>query len=200
MNSIKIWNYKASDKQLELLSEYLKLGYIGIIPTDSMYALCCDALNVKAVNTLCKIKGINPLKSNLSIICSNISMASEYAKIENSAYRVIRQNTPGAFTFILKSASILPKAFKERKTVGIRIPETEFLRQLVDYLGNPIMTTSISFNEADFGINPDLIKETYSNSIDFFVEGEAGQLIPTTIIDLTEDEPEIIREGKAQLI
>ena len=199
MNSIKIWNYKASDKQLELLSEYLKLGYIGIIPTDSMYALCCDALNVKAVNTLCKIKGINPLKSNLSIICSNISMASEYAKIENSAYRVIRQNTPGAFTFILKSASILPKAFKERKTVGIRIPETEFLRQLVDYLGNPIMTTSISFNEADFGINPDLIKETYSNSIDFFVEGEAGQLIPTTIIDLTEDEPEIIREGKAQL-
>lgn len=200
MNSIKIWNDKASDKQLESLSEYLKLGYIGIIPTDSMYALCCDALNVKAVNTLCKIKGINPLKSNLSIICSNISMASEYTKIENNAYRVIRQNTPGAFTFILKSASILPKAFKERKTVGIRIPETEFARQLVDYLGNPIMTTSISFNEADFGINPDLIKETYSNSIDFFVEGEAGQLIPTTIIDLTEDEPEIIREGKAQLI
>lgn len=126
MKSIKIWNNKASEQQLNQLSERMKEGEIAIIPTDTMYAIVGDALNVKVVDRICKLKNINPDKTNLSIICSDISMAAEYSRIDNKGFKLLREYCPGPFTFLFKSASTLPRAFKGRKTVGIRIPDNQF--------------------------------------------------------------------------
>lgn len=199
MNTIKIWNDHASDRQLHDIAMRLKEGQIAIIPTDSMYAIVGDALNVKAVDRICRIKGINPDKTDLSILCSDISMASEYSRIGNRGFKLLKANTPGPYTFLFKSASTLPKAFKSRKTVGIRIPECEFDRQLIDALGNPLITTSIEYEDSDYAINPGLIAEAYDNKVDIMVEGTDGTTDVSTIIDCTEDSPTIIREGLGDL-
>lgn len=195
MNIIKIWNDNASDSQLRDISIRLKEGHIAIIPTDTMYAIVGDALNVKAVERICRLKGINPEKQDLSIICSEISMASEYSRIGNRGFKLLKQNCPGPFTFLFKAASTLPKAFKSRKTVGIRIPDCNFDRQLVETMGNPLITTSIEYEDADYAVNPELISEAYDNKVDIMVEGENGTTDVSTIIDCTEDSPTILREG-----
>ena len=199
MKKIKIWNDEASEKQLDEIKEYLKNGDIAIIPTDTLYGIVCDALSPKAIDKLCRLKGINPEKTNLSILCSDISMASEYARIDNKDYRLIKDNTPGAFTFLLKASSSLPKAFKGRKTVGIRIPDNKFCRDLITILGAPLLTTSIEYDDEDYARNPELIEENYEGKVDIIIEGEEGDLQPSTIIDCTENPPEIIREGKGKL-
>lgn len=199
MEKIKIWNNKTSDKQLVAICDNIKAGEIGIIPTDSLYAICGDALNMQAIEKICRLKGINPEKTNLSIICSDISMAAEYARIENKDFRLMQQNTPGEFTFLLRASSKLPRSFKRRKIVGIRIPANEFDRALVAKLGNPLICTSIEYPESDYAINPELIAENYAGKIDFMVEGEEGRTEQTTIVDCTGNEPEIIREGIGEI-
>lgn len=199
MNTIQIWNDSASERQLRDVAIRLKDGQIAIIPTDSTYAIVADALNVKAVERICKLKGINPDKTDLSIICSDISMASEYSRIGNRSFKLLKQFAPGPYTFLFKSASTLPKAFKSRKTVGIRIPDCAFDRQLVEALGNPLITTSIEYEDSDYAINPDLIAETYDNKVDIMVKGTDGTTDVSTIIDCTEDSPTIIREGLGDL-
>lgn len=199
MKRIKIWNDSPSEKQLDEICAMLEHGEIGIFPTDTIYGICCDALNVKAIDRICKLKGINPDKANLSIVCSDIAMAAEYSKINNQAFQVLKQYTPGPFTFLLDSASSLPKAFKGRKIVGVRIPDNETLRKVAERLNHPLLTTSIEFEDDDFGINPDLIAESYETSVDFMVEGEEGGTIPSTIVDLSQGEVEIVREGKGEL-
>lgn len=195
MKKIKVWNEKISDSQLKEVCDILENGGVAIIPTDTLYGICCDALNVRAVEKVCRIKGLDSEKNNLSIICSDLSMASEYSRIDNTAFRVIKDNTPGAFTFLLKSASTLPKAFKGRKIVGIRIPDNAIARKIAEYSGHPIMTTSIQADDEDYMINPELIAEKYADSADIMIEGEEGNTIPSTIVDLTGSSPEIIREG-----
>lgn len=199
MDTFKIWFDNPGERQISDICNRLEKGEIGIIPTDSLYGICCDALNTKGINKICALKGINPDKTNLSIICSDISMAAEYARIENNAYLLIRDNTPGPFTFLLRAANTLPKAFKERKIVGIRIPDNETDRKIVEFLGHPLLTTSIEFPDDDYARNPELIAENYKYRVDFFVEGEDGDTIPTTIIDCTEDPIQIIRQGKGEL-
>ncbi len=199
MRKIKIWYDNPSTNQLDEVVETLRRGEIAIIPTDSLYAICCDALNPKAIDRICRIKGLNPEKNNLSIICSDISMAAEYSHFDNRDFRLIRDNTPGAFTFLVRSASNLPRAFKNRKTVGIRIPACETARQIAERLGNPLMTTSIEFDEDDYARNPELIAENYEDQVDLMVEGEDGGTQPSTIVDLTGSEPEILRQGAAEL-
>lgn len=199
MKSIKVWNDSPSSKQLEEISSCLNEGGLIIIPTDTLYGIACDALNVKAIDRLCRIKGINPDKNYLSIICSDISMASDYARFDNRDYRLLRDLTPGPFTFLFKSASTLPKAFKGRKTVGIRIPECSLPREVARYLGRPLLTTSIEFEEDDYGINPDLISERYEDAVDLMVEGEEGGLVPSTIVDCTGSEPVVARQGKGEI-
>lgn len=199
MNIIKIWNDSPSDKQLQEISSILENGGLIIFPTDTIYAIGCDALNIKAVDKLCNLKNINPNKSNLSIICGDISMAADYSKIDNKVFRIIKNNTPGAFTFLLPTSSALPKAFKGRKIVGIRIPDSNTARLLAQTLGHPILTTSIEYEDEDHAVNPGLIAENYSKNIDLFVEGEEGSTTPSTIIDLASGEPEIIREGKGEI-
>lgn len=196
MKSIKIWNDEISLQQARELAELLRQGCLMIAPTDTLYAICCDALNRKAIEALCRIKGINPDKSNLSVICSDLSMAAEYARFDNAAFRLIKENTPGAFTFLCKAASSLPAEFKRRKIVGIRIPDSQAVREIAKALGNPLLTTSIQFDDDDYARNPELIAENYEGRVDLILSGEDGDTEPSTIIDCTGREPEIIREGK----
>lgn len=199
MKTIKIWNDDPSDKQIQEVSRDLGLGMTMVIPTDTLYALACDALDSKAIEKICRLKGINPEKTNLSIICSDISMVSEYARFDNWAYKLMREYTPGPFTFLLKSASSLPRAFKGRKIVGVRIPDNNFDRKVVESLGHPILTTSIQYDDEDYAVNPELIAEAYDGRIDIMIEGPDGTTEPSTIIDCTGDEPVVIRQGKGIL-
>ena len=195
MKSIKIWNDAPSDKQAEQIADRLKAGEIWILPTDSLYGIMCDALNQKAVRQVCDLKGLNPDKINLSIICPDISTAAEYARIGNRTFELMRENTPGPFTFICKAQSNLPKEFKRRKTVGIRIPDCLTPREVAAKLGNPLLTTSIEFEDEDFARNPELILEAYDGRVDGIAIGEEGLTEPTTIIDCTDDSPAIDRQG-----
>lgn len=199
MNTIRIWNGSASPNQLRDISIRLKEGELAIIPTDTMYAIVGDALNMRSVERLCRLKGINPEKTNLSVICSDISMASEYSRIENYIFRMMKQNCPGPFTFLLKAASTLPKAFKGRKVVGIRIPDYEFDRQLAEYLGNPLITTTIEYEDEDYAVNQDLIAEAYYNKVEIMVDGGEGSTGLSTVVDCTAAEPEVIRQGIGEL-
>lgn len=199
MERIKIWNDSASLKQLDEICAALEKGALLVCPTDTLYAIMCDATNPKAIERLCRLKGINPDKTNLSIICPDISMAAEYARFDNKAFKMLRDNTPGPFTFLFKTASSLPKAFKSRKTVGIRIPDSSIAREIAGRLQRPLLTTSIEFEDDDFAINPDLIAEAYEGKADIFIEGEEGELTPSTIVDCTGDEVIIIRQGKGIL-
>lgn len=199
MDTIKIWNGSASDRQIQDFADRLKNGEIGIIPTDTMYAIVGDALNVKSVERICRLKGINPDKSTLSIICSDISMAAEYSRIDNKGFRLMKDYCPGAFTFIFKAVSSLPRAFKGRKTVGVRIPDYKFDTGLSAALGNPLITTSIEYADEDHAINQELIAESYEGRVDFMVEGEEGTVDVSTIVDCTGNEPEIVRQGVGEL-
>ncbi|MBD5207473.1 MAG: threonylcarbamoyl-AMP synthase [Bacteroidales bacterium] len=199
MKILKIWNDSPSARQAEEIAAALEAGEIMVYPTDTLYALGCDALNPKAVDRLCSIKHINPAKMNLSVICADISMAAEYARIDNKAFRIIKNNTPGPFTFILKALSSLPRAFKGRKVVGVRIPDCYTDRMISEKLGRPILTSSIEYDDDDYAVNPDLIRERYENQAAIFVEGEEGSTELSTIVDLSEGTPEIIRQGKGFL-
>lgn len=196
---MKIWNDEASERQLSEMCRDLEAGQTMILPTDTLYAIACDALNAKAIDKICRLKGINPEKTNLSIICSDISMAAEYARFDNYAFKLLRDNTPGSFTFLFKSASTLPKAFKGRKVVGVRIPDSKICRDIVERLGHPILSTSIEYSDSDYAINPELIAEAYHDKVDFFIEGADGDMEPSTIVDCTGSEPVITREGKGLL-
>lgn len=199
MKTIKIWNDTPSDRQLSEITRDLEMGHTMIFPTDTLYAIGCDALNTKAIEHICSLKGINPDKTNLSIICSDISMASEYCRIDNKSFSLLKENTPGPFTFLFRTSSSLPKAFKGRKIVGIRIPDSGTARQIAERLGHPILTTSIEYSDEDYARNPELISEAYHERVDMMIEGEEGSTEPSTIIDCTGAEPEIIRQGKGIL-
>lgn len=199
MKIIKTYSDSLSDRQLSEIVRDLEAGQIMIYPTDTLYAIGCDALNPKAIDKICKLKGINPEKTNLSIICKDISQLAEYARYDNSSYRMLKDNTPGEFTFLFKSSSTLPKVFKGRKIVGIRIPKSNIAISIVERLGHPILTTSIEYEDEDYARNPELITEAYYNRVDFVIDAGDGDTEPSTIIDCTGDEPEIIRQGKGIL-
>lgn len=176
--------------------EALRDGQIIIYPTDTLYALGCDALNNRAIERLCRIKGINPDKNTLAIVCGNMSQAAEYARIDNFAFRLLRHYLPGPFTFILPASTALPKIFKGRKTVGIRIPDSPLATTLASELGNPIMTTSIQIS--DDIIDPVGIGELYKNNNDITLCINGGDIhdTPSTVIDITDSrDPKLIRQG-----
>ncbi len=198
MKIMKTWG-EASGKQLDEICSLLEQGEVIIVPTDTLYAVAGSALNPKAVEKVCRIKGIKPDKNTLSILCHDIAMASEYARYDNWAFRLLKDNTPGPFTFIFKSAPSLPKAFKERKTVGVRIPDNQVCRQIIDRLGTPLIGTSIKVDSEDYMINPELIAETYEGRAQLLVEDGDGGTDPGTVVDCTGREPEIVREGKGKL-
>lgn len=177
-------------------------GGVIICPTDSMYALACDALNKKAVENLCRIKGLNPDKNLLSILCSSISMASEYARIDNNAFRTLKEYLPGPFTFILPSSTKLPKIFKGRKTVGVRVPDCAVAREIVTALGSPLLCSSVELDFDEFTtLEAALETLPYISSIDIAVDCGADMQAPSTIVDLSDSlAPEIIRQGKGEFL
>lgn len=179
----------------------LQRGEIIVYPTDSVYALGCDALNNRAIERLCRLKGINPERNMLSIVCDGLSQAATYAKIDNRAFTMLRQYLPGAVTFVLPAATTLPKVFKGRKQVGIRIPDSPVALRLADALGNPLMTTSISVAPEieDAGeMDVEALEGVFGRTPEITLALDAGPsgLRYTTVVDLTDSTaPAIIREG-----
>lgn len=199
MNKIRIWNNELSERQALEVASRLERGELMVYPTDTLYAVGCDALNVKAIERICRLQGIKPEKVCLSIICKDIAQAAEYARIDNVGFRLMRDNTPGPFTFIFKAASTLPKAFKGRKEVGVRIPACDAPLRIVEALGHPLLTATIHADDEDYTVNPELIAEAYDSKVDFMLVGEEGGTDPSTIVDCTGVEPEITRQGKGHL-
>ena len=199
---LKVYPENPNPRDIQRVAEIVRNGGVIIFPTDTIYGLGCDIFNAKAVEKVCKIKGLNPEKNVLSVICHDLSQASEFAKIDNQTFKLLKQNLPGAFTFILNGNSRLPRMFKNKKTVGIRIPDNNIIRELVKELGNPIMTTSIRTTEEDvmeYLSDPELIHETYKNLVDLVIDGGYGNTEPSTVVDCTDDEPVITRQGKGEL-
>lgn len=179
----------------------LQRGEIIVYPTDSVYAIGCDALNNRAIERLCRLKGINPERNMLSIVCDGLSQAATYAKIDNRAFAMLRQYLPGAVTFVLPAATTLPKVFKGRKQVGIRIPDSPVALRLAEALGNPLMTTSISVAPEieDAGeMDVEALEGVFGRTPEITLALDAGPsgLRYTTVVDLTDSTaPAIIREG-----
>ncbi len=201
MKVIRLYEKNTDERALDNIVSLLKDGAIVIYPTDSVYAMGCDALNVRAVEKICNYKGLNPLKANLSIIGADLSSLSKYVKINDTYHKILRKNLPGPFTFILPTASGLPKLYKNRKCVGIRIPSNLIPVKLAERLGNPILTTSLKCNESEeeYHTNPELIAEAYEDIADVVIDGGIGSTSATSVIDCSSDSPEVIREGAVEL-
>lgn len=198
MKTYKMYASSINERYVEEITELLRKGGVVIYPTDSLYAVGCDALNNRAVEKVCQLKDINPAKQRLAIVCDDISQASEYARIDNEAFRVMKGNLPGPFTFILPASSRLSKAFKGRREVGVRVPDNEIARRLAASLGNPLLTTTVEWPDADDEdlCQPSAISLHYGDSADAIVDGGEGGAVPTAVVSLLDSsEPEIIREG-----
>ena len=198
---IRIYNENPNPREIEKVVTVLREGGIVIYPTDTLYGIGCDALNVRAVEKICEMKGINPQKSNLSIICNDMSIISEYAKVSTPVFKLMKRNLPGPFTFILPTTSSLPKIYKKKKTVGIRVPDNNIIRDIVAQLGNPVLSTSVvdELEESEYSTNPELIHEKWANFADLVIDGGTGGIEPSTVVDCSDSEPEIIRQGKGVL-
>ncbi len=199
---LKIYNENPNLREIEKVVSVLKDGGIVVYPTDTLYGIGCDALNVRAVERICDLKGINPQKSNLSIICNDLSNISEYAKVDTPTFKLMRKNLPGPFTFILPTTSSLPKIYKNKKTVGIRVPDNLIIREIVEMLGNPVLNTSVKLEddeEIEYITDPELIEEKWDGIVDIVIDGGFGGIEPSTVVDCTSDEAMIVRQGKGVL-
>ena len=199
---IKIYPENPNPKEVGKVVATLRDGGLVVYPTDTVYAIGCDALNVRAVERICRIKGVNPQKSNLSIICYDLSNISEYAKVSNAAFKLMKKNLPGPFTFILPTSSELPKIYKIRKEVGIRVPDNNIVRTLVQELGNPLLTMSVHDEDEiiEYSTDPELIEEKYGNQVDIVIDGGYGGLEGSTVVDCTTDDFTVVRQGKGELL
>ena len=198
---IKIYPENPNPKAIDKVISVLRDGGLVIYPTYTVYAIGCDALNVRAVEKICQIKGVNPQKSGLSIICYDLSNLSAYAKVSNSAFKLMKKNLPGPLTFILPTSSELPKIYKNRREVGIRVPDNNIIRQLVKELGDPMLTMSIHDEDEyiEYSTDPELIAEKYEDVVDVVIDGGMGGTEASTVIDCTSDEFVIVRQGKGEL-
>ena len=190
-----------NEKYIDAVVKELKDGGIIIYPTDTLYAIACYALNNRAIERICKIKDIDPGRSTLSIVCSDISQAADYARIDNVAFKMLKEYLPGPYTFLLPSSTTLPKVFKGRKTVGIRIPDNAIAIALATALGNPLMTTSVEVDDdAPYeSVMPESIAMKYGDNVDIIIDAGEGDVVPSTVIDITDAySPEVVREGKGE--
>ncbi len=196
---VKIFEENPNEREIEKVVKVLKKGGIIIYPTDTVYGLGCDITNTKAMEKVAKIKGVKLNKAKFSFICSDLSNLSDYVKqIDSSTFKILKRALPGPYTFILPGSTNLPKAFKHRSTVGIRVPDNNIVRDLVKMLGNPIVSTSI-YDEDDlveYTTDPELIFEKWKDIVDVVIDGGYGDNTPSTVIDLSEGEIEVVREGK----
>ena len=199
---IKIYEEKPNEAAIKKVVDVLRNGGLVIYPTDTVYGLGCDITNTKALERIARIKGIKLEKANFSFICSDLSNLSDYVKqIDTATFKILKRALPGPYTFILPGNNDLPKEFRKKKTVGIRIPDNSIIIEIVKMLGNPIVSTSIHDEDSviEYSTDPELIFEKWQNLVDMVIDGGYGDNIPSTIIDLSGYEPEIIREGKGSL-
>ncbi len=199
---IKIYNENPNAKEIAKVVKVLKAGGLVIYPTDTVYGLGCDIMNSKALEKIAKIKGIKIEKAKLSFICNDLSHLSDYVKqIDSPTFKILKRALPGPYTFILPGSNNLPKIFKKKKTVGIRIPNNNIIRTLVKELGNPIVSTSIRDDDdiLEYTTDPELIFEKWNNLVDVVIDGGYGGNEGSTIVDLTDSYLEVIREGKGSL-
>ena len=199
---IKIYEDKPSEAAIKKVVEVLRNGGLVIYPTDTVYGLGCDITNSRALEKLAKIKGIKLEKANFSFVCSSLSNLSDYVKqIDTSTFKILKRALPGPYTFILPGNNDLPKEFRKKKTVGIRVPANNIALQIVEMLGNPIVSTSIHDEDEviEYSTDPELIFEKWNNKVDLVIDGGYGDNVASTIIDLTGYEPEVVREGKGSL-
>ena len=199
---IKIYEDKPNEAAIKKVVDVLKNGGLIIYPTDTVYGLGCDITNTKALEKVAKIKGIKLEKANFSFICHDLSHISDYVKqIDTSTFKLLKRSLPGPYTFILPGNNNLPKEFKKKTTVGIRIPNNNIIREIVKMLGNPIVSTSIYDEDEilEYSTDPELIFEKWQNQVDLVIDGGYGDNIGSTIIDLSGFEPVVVREGKGSL-
>jgi tRNA threonylcarbamoyl adenosine modification protein (Sua5/YciO/YrdC/YwlC family) len=201
---LRINDTNPDSKALDRIVNCLKNGGIIIYPTDTVYAIGCDITQNKAIEKICKLKNIKPDKQNFSFVCSDLSHLSEFTKpIPNHIFRVMKKALPGPYTFILEANSNLPKYFKQdRKTVGIRVPDNIICREIINALGNPLISTSLHDNSDDileYFSDPEVIEQQYGNVVDLVIDGGHGNIYPSTVIDCSTGDFEVIREGLGDL-
>jgi tRNA threonylcarbamoyl adenosine modification protein (Sua5/YciO/YrdC/YwlC family) len=189
----------ADKPNVKPIVDVLEQGGVIIYPTDTLYAFACDINNVKAARRLASLKGKVLEKSNFSIVCSSLSQISQYAKpLSNEQFRILKQNLPGAFTFVLKTSSRTPKIFQTKKqTIGVRIPANEICLAIVEEFGRPILTSSLPMenDEEECYANIELVYEKYGNVVEMIIDAGKISNVPSCVVDLTQDDPENIREG-----
>jgi len=199
---IKIYPQNPNPREIDRVVGVLRNGGIIIYPTDTVYGLGCDITNHKAVEKIIRLKGLKSKEAHFSFICSDLSHIADFAKVSNSAFKLMKKNLPGPFTFILPGLSKVPDYFiSKRKTVGIRIPDNTIPVEIVKALGHPIMTTSIKDDDdvVEYTTDPELIHERYQDLVDIVIDGGYGDNIPSTVVDCTTEEFEIVREGKGEI-
>jgi tRNA threonylcarbamoyl adenosine modification protein (Sua5/YciO/YrdC/YwlC family) len=199
---LKIYEDKPNEAAIAKVVKVLQDGGLVIYPTDTVYGLGCDITNTKALERIAKIKGVKLEKANFSFICYDLSNLSDYVKqIDTATFKILKRALPGPYTFILPGNSNLPKEFKKKTTVGIRIPDNSIALEIVKMLGNPIVSTSIRDEDEviEYTTDPELIFEKWQNLVDMVIDGGYGDNIGSTIIDLSGDEPIVVREGKGSL-
>jgi tRNA threonylcarbamoyl adenosine modification protein (Sua5/YciO/YrdC/YwlC family) len=192
-------------RKLLQIVECLKGGGTIIYPTDTIYGLGCDIFQQKAIEQICRIKGVKPEKTNFSFICNDLSHITDFTlPLDNTTYKLMKRVLPGAYTFILRANNNVPKLFKNnKKTVGIRIPNSVIIRTLVTELGNPILTTSLKTPEDDvleYHTDPYEIHEEYERLVDIVIDGGFGGNTPSTVVDCTTDTPLLLREGAGEIV
>lgn len=200
---IRIYEDNPNEKSIQQVVDVLKKGGVIIYPTDTVYGLGCDITNQKAIERVCEIRGIKPEKANLSFICYDLTDISQYTKpFDTATFRVLKKALPGPFTFIFNASNQVPKLLSSKKrTVGIRVPDNQIARAIVNQLGNPIVSASIHDEDEimEYSTDPELIYEKYRDKVDLVIDGGYGDHVASTVVDLTSGEFEIIREGKGDL-
>ncbi|MDF1866607.1 MAG: L-threonylcarbamoyladenylate synthase [Saprospiraceae bacterium] len=190
-------------RKISQVVDTLKKGGVIIYPTDTVYGLGCDIFNQKAVERICRLRKLDPKKAHLSFICNHISQISKYTQqIGNETFRLMKRNLPGPFTFILKSNNTVPKLFKNNKrTVGVRVPDNLIVRSIIEEMGHPLLTTSLKSDDEilEYFTDPIDIYDDYKKLVDIVIDGGIGGNVPSTLIDCTDSDFEILREGAGEL-
>ena len=200
---VRLYEENPNEKQVQQVVDCLKNGGVVIFPTDTIYAIGCDIYQRKAFEKIARIKNVKPEKANFSFIFNDLSHLSEYCKhINNSVFKIMRKSLPGPFTFILEAGNKIPKIMQTKKrTIGIRVPDNNITKAIIEKLGNPMISTSIHDDDeiVEYTTDPELIYEKYESQIDMMVNGGPGQNVASTVIDCTNEEPEILREGLGEI-
>ena len=200
---LKLHSENPNPRYIKMIIECLNDDGVIIFPTDTIYAIGCSVNSSKALDRIARIKGIKKEKANFSFIFHDLSMLSDYTKpISNDVFKMMKRNLPGAFTFIVEANNNVPKLFKNnKKTIGIRIPDQPIITNIVRELGSPIITTSIIDEDeiSGFMTDPEEINDAYSDRVDIIIDGGYGNKEESTIVDCTDNEIVILREGKGVL-